>query len=425
MLQFYRSLQLSRSRCRKILKFESSSVSSGTVSPSSKFTKATNSIGGSKPVSKNVFAGIQDLDKILSGSLKKKAPSSNPAPQMKPPAAASTASLGDLNVSMLKTLSDEFKSKAQDKKPQARPVNPLSTKLQDIINRFESKSPAAAPAQKESVKSKFKIVTTPPTSLPISNIGNGPNNEKKSNTIAGFSRDFSSPELKVLNSISPGEQRFLEHQEKMKLKRERHMRELPQLSLQDNKYRSRKPTPTPTEDLSNVMITDEGYGVIFEKESGKKIDPTFDLISKSEKISIEALRKSVVANMQKIAVVEQRKKNAKPVVKKVVRNVVLPDHEITSRDLATLLSLKLNVVTEKLLEVGETEENLANPEHTIELDNAELVALDLGFSVTRKEGHVENKKVGDPKDLVPRSPIVCIMGHVDHGKVVSFFFSFL
>ncbi len=100
---------------------------------------------------------------------------------------------------------------------------------------------------------------------------------------------------------------------------------------------------------------------------------------------------------------------------KVVRDVILPE-QITVQELANRMAARAPEVIKTLMKLGV----MATITQSLDADTAELVVQEFGHRVRRvAESDVEIgiEGVADiDSELVPRAPVVTIMGHVDHGK---------
>ena len=99
-----------------------------------------------------------------------------------------------------------------------------------------------------------------------------------------------------------------------------------------------------------------------------------------------------------------------------IKTIVIPD-VITIKELAEKMKLQPSAIVKKLFLQG----TIVTINQEIDFEKAEEIAMDYDV-LCEKEKKVNvieellKEDEEDEKDMVPRPPVICVMGHVDHGK---------
>ena len=162
---------------------------------------------------------------------------------------------------------------------------------------------------------------------------------------------------------------------------------------------------------------------VFEQERKKQITKrSFEPQRRSNKVSIHNISTDDDDDDYGFGGPRRRfkKKQPKPVVQvapaeKVIKEVIIPEI-ITVQELANRMAEKSAEVIKKLMSLGV----MATINQPIDADTAQIIVEEFGHKFKRvADSDVEEglyKKDDTPEQLLPRAPVVTVMGHVDHGK---------
>jgi len=236
---------------------------------------------------------------------------------------------------------------------------------------------------------------------------------KKSKTNGNEKKQSSRPRKKTIKKVAEADQKGFKKWDKNHTTTDQTNKEKPKPRYYDNKDTTNKvgdKSQPKKREKTNKKFRDKDFQHRRKREEHVLTDEEITQKIKETLAKAQAKPKTTPAQYKKLKREQRLSKNADNEVK----NVIEVTEFITTSELASLMNVSPTEVIAKCFDLGLT----TTINSRLDAETIVLVADEFGYevkfiSLDEKE---EEEYDDDPSTLLPRHPVVTVMGHVDHGK---------
>ncbi|MGI6232125.1 MAG: translation initiation factor IF-2 [Prevotella sp.] len=319
------------------------------------------------------------------------------------------------------TKAPKVKTTADTAKPQQEkiePENANTNKVDTNLTQADNNKPADTVTPKQT---ENKATTD------VDDTNNSKKEESKVFHLKSESKILNAPKFNVLGKIDLDSINQSTRPKKKSKEERRKEREEKSQQQHGGERRKRQRISKERVDINAAANQNNGKGQ--QQGSGKKKNRKRN--QKPLEVKEEDVAKQVKETLARLTSKTQTKKGAKyrkekreAVQEKLSKEAKAEKKEsktlkltefVTVSELATMMGVSVNQVISTLMSIGV----MASINQRLDAETINLVADEFGFKTEYVSAEVQeavSEEEDDEADLVPRAPIVTVMGHVDHGK---------